>query len=95
MYQTVDETLTEKDMEGIVQGLENTTGMDINVLCDKDNTEWDLHKIYEPNHATIWNNIANIGRQCIVLQKNDKLAVVQFIEATEAEPLLPRVYRLI
>lgn len=57
-------------------------------------TEFDLSKFYRPNHSCIWNKIFNMNKLCIIIEKNDKLALVQFIDGTPEDSTLPRLYRL-
>lgn len=57
--------------------------------------EWDLSKTYFPNHACLWNDYQKIGRRCVILQKNDKMALVAFSEKSpKPMNLLHCLYRL-
>jgi hypothetical protein len=59
---------------------------------EKNITEWDLTKSYKPNHACIWNKIDNIGKECIIIQKNDSIALVAFDMVLDIT--LSNIYRL-
>lgn len=45
---------------------------------NKDNSEYDMTKKYIPTWACIWNKIPNIGKECIIDIKDDRLALVAF-----------------
>lgn len=61
-------------------------------LVEPDNTEYDLSKAYTINWACIWNKPSNIGRKCIIVQKNDRWALVIFQDDTELTQ--DKIYRL-
>jgi len=57
-----------------------------------DEMEWNLEKTYKPIFACIWNKVGNIEKDCIILQKNNSFALVQF--ETPQETILTQIYRL-
>jgi hypothetical protein len=59
---------------------------------DKNDTEFDLHIEYAPNHACIWNKIHNIGKPCKIIEKNSELAFVVFED--NCQLTLDKFYRL-
>lgn len=44
----------------------------------KDTTEWDLDIEYKVNHVAIWNKPNTVNCNVKIIQKNDKLALVEF-----------------
>lgn len=64
------------------------------MVTEDDDSEWDLAASYTPNHAGIWNKITNINEKCRVVQKNNRIALVQFDNDELNGNLLSRIYRL-
>ena len=50
---------------------------------DSNDKEFDMSATYVVNHACIHNKPSNIGRECKILVKNDKLALIAFPETRE------------
>ena len=63
-------------------------------LSEKDSSEWDLNAFYKPNYACIWNNVKNISEPCVIVGKDDRFAVVQFIDEKKNKNNVSIVYRL-
>jgi hypothetical protein len=61
-------------------------------ILDKDNSKWDLNRYYIPVHACIWNKPANIGKKCIIVQKDNEVASVLFKD--DAKMSQDKFYRL-
>ena len=94
MYQAQNEEITEEDLNKVIEAFNKSVG-DLDSLIDTEyDSEFDMKKIYIPNHVTSWNSISDRERPCIILQKNHQIALVQFVDAEELEPTLPRIFRL-
>jgi hypothetical protein len=63
-------------------------------LSKEDKTEWDLDAFYKPNYACIWNNRKNISEPCAIVGKDDRFAVVQFVDGERNKNEVSIVYRL-
>lgn len=61
-------------------------------LLERDEKEYDLSKNYIINWACIWNKVSNVGRQCIIVQKDDQIALVVFPD--DMEITQDKFYRL-
>ena len=58
----------------------------------EDTTEYDLSKKYLVNWACAWNKTTKVGKQCEIVQKNNKFALVCFTDDQEVN--LDKFYRL-
>jgi hypothetical protein len=69
-------------------------GLDI----PSDSSEWDMKAKYTPNWACAWNSPMRVGMPCVILEKNDKIAIVSFegeMQEGENKMNLPKnIYRL-
>lgn len=82
MYQSNTEEYTEKDFEELVKEFEITIYKHELPIIP---TTFEMDKTYTPNYACFWNKPKNIGKPCKILQHNDKLALVVFIDITNKE----------
>jgi hypothetical protein len=63
-------------------------------LSEEDRSEWDLDAVYTPNWSCIWNDVNNISEPCLIVGKDDRFAVVQFIDDKKNSNTVSIVYRL-
>ena len=63
-------------------------------LSEEDDSEWDLDALYMPNWSCIWNKVDNVCEPCVIVGKDDKFAVVQFIDDKKNNNDTSIVYRL-
>lgn len=70
---------------------------------ESDDKEYNMNEIYKVNYACIWNKVQLIGYQVKIMQKDNKLALCQFIPRDEKEKktleslkigLIHTIYRL-
>lgn len=99
MYQAIDNRLREEDFQELMDAFYETI-TSAGRLSDSDDSEWSITKdgkptVYTVNWSTIWNKPKNVGKKCIILQKNDKYAITE-IEGfdPEGDEILSRIYRL-
>lgn len=57
-------------------------------------SQWDLTKIYVPTHSAIWNNPKNLGEKCVIIQKDDRFALVYLFYRDKGTQLVEKLYRL-
>lgn len=94
MYQQSINHFTENGLTKLTKIFEETV---TKFELDKNSIKLDLNKEFIPIWACAWNKIENIQRPCIILQKNDKIAIVQFVGNTLKETLknmLQHIYRI-
>jgi len=67
---------------------------DFEELFSNDDAEWDLTRMYVPKWACIWNKQKYIGKKCVVMVKDDNVAVVHFVGSADTSISVDKVYRL-
>lgn len=92
---------TQKDFKGLME-IFNKQVFDMSKE-QGDDKEYDMNKIYEVNYACIWNKPKAIRYQVKIIQKDNKLALCQFVPRNEKEEkalekmnidLIHTIYRL-
>jgi len=92
MFQTV--IGKEEEFGKLMKAFLHTVPYSKTAVRKKDNSEWDMAAEYETFHACSWNLPGNSFKRCIILQKNDEFALVQFEDQERNRELLHRIYRL-
>ena len=86
---------TSEQLDGVVDAMKASSVKIRSLICEKFDDEWDMSAYYIPNHACIWNKIANMQVRCQIMEKDDSIAVVQFeFQENNIDTLMSRVYRL-
>ena len=80
----------EKEFEKLIKIFKEESKL--NIELNKSEIEFDLSKMYCPNHACIWNKIKNIDRKGYIVQKNNELALLVF--PNDMKITLDKFYRL-
>ena len=80
----------EKEFNALYEQFLKETNSSTNLTIDT--KEYDMKKLYSPTHACIWNKPKNIGKESIIVQKNDKVALLIFKD--DFEITLDKFYRL-
>ena len=93
MYQSNTKEYTEEDFKTLTEIFEETV---THFALDEVNIEFDMSKDYVPTHACSWNKVDNINKPCKIIQKNSKLALVEFYhyKPTKDEDFLQHLYRI-
>lgn len=47
-------------------------------IDSEDNRVYDLGATYTINRVCIWNSVFSLGKDCVIIQKNSKIALVKF-----------------
>jgi len=92
MFQTV--IGMEEEFGKLMKALLDTVPHADIAVKEKDGREWDMNAEYETTHACSWNLPGNSFKRCIILQKNDEFALVQFEDRKRNQGVLHRIYRL-
>ena len=94
MYQVIENSNSNVENFNILMDAFNRTVFKLNNI-ESNNTEFLIGNgnFYIINHATFWNKVDNIGKECIILEKNDKLALVM-IRGQQEIDTLANLYRL-
>ena len=87
MYQSSSINYTEKDFKKLVSVFEESY-----IKLESNSIELDLSKTYKPNYACLWNKVDNIGKNCKIIQKNDKMCLVVFEDNNK--DILSNLYRI-
>ena len=91
MYQAIEKEATEKDFNEVMDVF-NEQFKSIHDDIKEDDSEWDMSAEYATNYACIWNLVENVGKQCTIVAKNGKMAIVSF--NGEGISLQENIYRL-
>lgn len=80
MYQAILQSAnTEAQFEEMFNVLKSSLPLIIQEKgFTKDDSMWDLESFYIVNHCTLWNNPKMRGLECVIIEKNDQIAVVNF-----------------
>ena len=97
MYQANENvTQTQEDFEGLIK-IFNESVCDL-ASGNEDPTEYDLTKEYSVNRVCIWNKTWTLYKPVKILQKNNKVALVDFVNLTQEESikvgLVGHIFRL-
>jgi hypothetical protein len=81
----------EKEFDNLYKLFLKSADLDEKIL-NSNKTNFDLNKKYIINHACIWNKTENFNKECVIVQKNDKIALIVF--ENDFELTLDKFYRL-
>lgn len=108
MYQTQSTILvTEENLKSIYKSfkgilikyyerIEKTFNEEM-ILGEDDNSEYDMNVVYEVSNMMYWNDPKNLGKKCMIIQKNSKIAVVKVHQGTVPKDpieIIQFIYRL-
>ncbi len=74
------------EFRGMIKGADS--------LSEADSKEWNVDAFYRTNWSCIWNSPSNVGEICVIVGKDDRFAVVQFIDEKLNKNNASIVYRL-
>lgn len=94
MYQSIASELKEDAFKKLLVAFDiNVANID-EVVDNTFDDIWDLRSNYLVKWGCAWNHVNAVNKECIILQKNDKVALVQFEDRGLNHDVGSRIYRL-